>query len=135
MTAFLETVSKNRGRPTAFDEKYLARLGGYFRQTSGRDLTRRSLQDKAYFIRCLQILFGHDPAGEIEACPLLRYLADPVTGQCRTALMAKLGRIKDEGEMIETALGACFFKAGKDSNLEEIRRAWQVFVVYAEANK
>jgi len=130
-----ETVSKKRGRPVVFDDEYLSRLADYFRQTSGRDLTRRSLQDKAYFIRCMRVLFGDDPAAEVEAFPLLAYLADPATGQCRTALMAKLGRIRDEGEMAETALGACFFRAGKDCDLEEIRKAWQVALAYMEARQ
>jgi len=121
-----ETVSKKRGRPVVFDDEYLSRLAEYFRQTSGRDLTRRSLQDKAYFIRCMRVLFGTDPAEAIEEFPILRYLADPDTGNCRTALMARLGRIRDEGELVETAFGACFFKAAKDADLDEIRRAWQV---------
>ena len=130
-----ETVSKKRGRPVAFSDEYLDDLASYHRRVSGRDMTRRSLQDKAYFLRCMRVLFGDGKQipQQLEDCPLLRYLADPATGKCRTMVMAKLGRIEDEGEMIETALGVCFFEAGKDFDPDEIRKAWQVIKKYAEA--
>lgn len=133
--AISETVSKKRGRPVAFEREYLDGLGEYFRRTSGRQLSRRSLQDKAYFLRCMRVLFGDDPAANIEEFPLLAYLADPTTGECRMTLMAKIGRIRDKSHLIETALGACFFRAGKDCDLEEIRKAWQVALAYMEARQ
>ena len=129
------TVVKKRGRPPAFSREYLDGLADYYRR-AGKNLDRRALRDKAHMLRAFRVITGTDERGVwgvVEAFPPMRHLMDPDTGHMAQTLLTRLGRIEDEDELITTAVAVSVFKADKDADLDEVRKAWEVLEVVGGA--
>ncbi len=127
-TNISEPGVKKPGRPPTHSREYLNRLRDYYHHC-GRPLTSdRSVRNKADSLRAIAVLFGDKSAllRAIEAFPPLRHLADPSTGHLAETLLARLGRIRDDDSLIQTAIAVCAFKADSDCDFEVVRNAWEV---------
>lgn len=102
------SIIRGRGRPSRFDPKWLRTI----RSSWPEIRSDRGIVEKAYMLRAFALVYD---------VPGFEWLADRTTGQVRHGILSELGRIDDDGRLIEAALWACREKPSAEKMARTIR--------------
>lgn len=103
------TRKKSSARPKSMDRA----LERFLRSLYPKIKSTRGLQEKQHQTRAVLLVMDQ---------PEFRWLFDPETGTCRSTILTELGRIDDDGLLLEMAAEICRRKPTSREAVAAIRR-------------